>query len=67
VQREAIERCVYSFEILGEKNLLANIVTGGGKTTIELPEEQFFLQEEGSGSSEAELERLDRVHYPGPS
>lgn len=34
VQVEAIERCVYSFEILGEKDLLTNIVTGGGKTTI---------------------------------
>jgi len=34
VQLEAIERCVYSFEVLGEKDLLINIVTGGGKTTI---------------------------------
>jgi len=34
IQLEAIERCVYSFEILGEKDLLVNIVTGGGKTTI---------------------------------
>lgn len=34
VQVEAIERCVYSFEILGEKDLLTNIVTGGGKTTL---------------------------------
>lgn len=34
VQVEAIERCVYSFEVLGEKDLLTNIVTGGGKTTI---------------------------------
>src|SRR3990167_4103332 len=34
VQLEAIERCVYSFEILREKDLLTNIVTGGGKTTI---------------------------------
>ncbi len=34
VQLEAIERCVYCFEILGEKDLLTNIVTGGGKTTI---------------------------------
>jgi superfamily II DNA or RNA helicase len=34
VQLEAIERCVYSFEVLGEKDLLNNIVTGGGKTTI---------------------------------
>lgn len=34
VQVEAIERCVYAFEVLGEKDLLTNIVTGGGKTTI---------------------------------
>ncbi len=34
VQLEAIERCVYSFEVLGEKDLLTNSVTGGGKTTI---------------------------------
>ena len=34
VQLEAIERSVYCFEILGEKDLLTNIVTGGGKTTI---------------------------------
>lgn len=34
VQLEAIERCVYSFEVLGEKDVLTNIVTGGGKTTI---------------------------------
>lgn len=34
MQLEAIERCVYCFEILGEKDLLTNIVTGGGKTTI---------------------------------
>ena len=34
VQLEAIERCIYSFEILGEKDLFTNIVTGGGKTTI---------------------------------
>jgi len=34
VQLEAIERCVYCFEVLGEKDLLTNIVTGGGKTTI---------------------------------
>lgn len=34
VQIEAIERCVYAFEILDEKDLLTNIVTGGGKTTI---------------------------------
>lgn len=34
IQIEAIERSVYAFEILGEKDLLTNIVTGGGKTTI---------------------------------
>jgi len=34
MQLEAIQRCVYSFEILGEKDILTNIVTGGGKTTI---------------------------------
>ena len=34
IQVEAIERCVYSFEILGLKDVLTNIVTGGGKTTI---------------------------------
>lgn len=34
VQIEAIERCVYSFEILGLKDVLTNIVTGGGKTTV---------------------------------
>lgn len=34
MQLEAIQRCVYCFEILREKDLLTNIVTGGGKTTI---------------------------------
>src|SRR3990172_13050129 len=34
MQIEAIQRCVYCFEILGEKDVLTNIVTGGGKTTI---------------------------------
>ena len=34
MQLEAIQRCIYCFEILGEKDLLTNIVTGGGKTTI---------------------------------
>jgi len=34
MQVEAIQRCVYCFEVLGEKDLLTNIVTGGGKTTI---------------------------------
>jgi DNA helicase HerA-like ATPase len=33
VQLEVIERCVYSFEILGERDFLTNVVTGGGKTT----------------------------------
>lgn len=34
VQVEAIERSIFAFEILGEKDVLTNIVTGGGKTTI---------------------------------
>ncbi len=34
MQLEAIQRCVYAFEILGEKDLLINVVTGGGKTTV---------------------------------
>ena len=34
IQVEAIERCVYAFEVLGERDLLTNIVTGGGKTTL---------------------------------
>jgi len=34
MQLEAIQRCVYCFEILGEKDLLINIVTGGVKTTV---------------------------------
>ncbi|MBI5025905.1 MAG: DEAD/DEAH box helicase family protein [Nitrospirae bacterium] len=33
-QEEAFLRTVYSYEILGRKNLLLNIVTGGGKTAI---------------------------------
>ncbi|MDA7991040.1 MAG: DEAD/DEAH box helicase family protein [Gammaproteobacteria bacterium] len=33
-QIEGILRVIYSFEILGKKNLLLNIVTGGGKTAI---------------------------------
>ena len=33
-QLEAIRRSIYSFEILGKKDLLANVVTGGGKTVI---------------------------------
>ncbi|MCL6579744.1 MAG: hypothetical protein K6T73_10270, partial [Candidatus Bathyarchaeota archaeon] len=36
------------------------------KTTIELTEEQYFLSEgEGPGTSEAEPERLHRVHHQG--
>lgn len=31
-QEEALLRTIYSYEILGKKNLLLNIVTGGGKT-----------------------------------
>ncbi|MBM3934518.1 MAG: hypothetical protein FJ319_09485 [SAR202 cluster bacterium] len=31
---EAIQRSVYCFDILGKKDLLANVVTGGGKTVI---------------------------------
>lgn len=34
MQVEAIERCVYCLELLEENDLLTNIVTGGGKTTI---------------------------------
>lgn len=33
-QEEAFLRTVYAYEILGRKNLLLNIVTGGGKTAI---------------------------------
>ncbi len=33
-QREAIQRSIYSFEVLAMKDLLTNVVTGGGKTTI---------------------------------
>lgn len=33
-QREGLLRVIYSFEILGKRNLLLNIVTGGGKTAI---------------------------------
>lgn len=33
-QLEAIKRDIYCFEILGKKDLLNNIVTGGGKTTV---------------------------------
>jgi type III restriction enzyme len=31
---EALKRSVYSYEVLGKKDLLLEIVTGGGKTTI---------------------------------
>lgn len=34
LQLRAIERVVYCYEILGRRNLLLNIVTGGGKTAI---------------------------------
>lgn len=33
-QLESIKRTIYAFEILGKKDLLLNIVTGGGKTVI---------------------------------
>lgn len=33
-QEEAVLRIIYSYEVLGKKNLLTNIVTGGGKTVI---------------------------------
>jgi type III restriction enzyme len=33
-QQEAILRAIYSYELLQEKKLLLNIVTGGGKTAI---------------------------------
>lgn len=33
-QQEAILRTVYAYELLQEKKLLLNIVTGGGKTAI---------------------------------
>ena len=33
-QQEGILRAIYSYEVLGKKNLLLNIVTGGGKTAI---------------------------------
>lgn len=33
-QKRAILRTIYSYEILGKKNVLLNIVTGGGKTAI---------------------------------
>ncbi|MBI2907045.1 MAG: DEAD/DEAH box helicase family protein [Chloroflexi bacterium] len=33
-QREAIQRCIYAFEILGMRDVLTNVVTGGGKTQI---------------------------------
>lgn len=33
-QEESILRAIYCYEILGKKNLLLNIVTGGGKTAI---------------------------------
>ena len=33
-QYEAIRRCIYAYEILGMKDVLTNVVTGGGKTVI---------------------------------
>ncbi len=33
-QMEGLLRTIYSFEVLGKKNCLLNIVTGGGKTAI---------------------------------
>lgn len=33
-QREGLLRAIYSYEVLGKKDLLLNIVTGGGKTVI---------------------------------
>ena len=33
-QRQAILRSIYAFEVLGKKDLLLNVVTGGGKTVI---------------------------------
>lgn len=33
-QKTAIKRSVYAFEVLGMKDILTNIVTGGGKTVI---------------------------------
>ena len=33
-QRQAILRSIYAFEVLNKKDLLLNVVTGGGKTVI---------------------------------
>jgi superfamily II DNA or RNA helicase len=33
-QLESIKRCIYSYEVLGKKDLLLEIVTGGGKSAI---------------------------------
>ena len=33
-QQEGILRAIYAYEVLGKKNILLNIVTGGGKTAI---------------------------------
>jgi type III restriction enzyme len=33
-QRESLKRCIYSYEILEKKDLLLEIVTGGGKSAI---------------------------------
>jgi len=33
-QAEAVKRAIYSYEILGKKDLLVEVVTGGGKSVI---------------------------------
>ncbi len=33
-QGEAIRRCIYAYDVLGMKDVLTNVVTGGGKTVI---------------------------------
>lgn len=33
-QLAAIRRCIYAYEVLGMKDVLTNVVTGGGKTVI---------------------------------
>ena len=33
-QAESIRRIIYAFEVLGMKDVLTNVVTGGGKTVI---------------------------------
>lgn len=34
VQERALLRVIYSYELLGKKNVLLNVVTGGGKTAV---------------------------------